>query len=56
MRHVYDERFERLAGISNGHIYNLRKTRTYRTGRLTFRETRSTPASLGPDSTRLDEP
>ena len=48
MRHVYgDERFERLAGISNGHIYNLRKSRTYRTGRLTFRETRSTPASFG---------
>ncbi len=48
MRHVYgDERFERLARISNGHIYNLRKSRTYRTGRLTFRETRSTPASFG---------
>ena len=48
MRHVYgDERFERLAWISNGHIYNLRKSRTYRTGRLTFRETRSTPASFG---------
>ena len=48
MRHVYgDERFERLAGISNGHIYNLRKSRTYRTGRLTFRETRATPARFG---------
>ena len=48
MCHVHgDERFERLAGISNGHIYNLRKSRTYRTGRLTFRETRSTPASFG---------
>jgi hypothetical protein len=48
MRHVHgDERFERLAGISNGHIYNLRRTRTYRTGRLTFRETRPTPASFG---------
>ena len=42
-----DERFERLASISNGHIYNLRKSRSYRTGRLTFRATRSTPVSIG---------
>jgi len=40
-------RFERLASISNGHIYNLRKTRQYRTGRLTFRKTRPTPVSIG---------
>ena len=25
-----DTRFERLAGLSNGHLYNLRKSRTYR--------------------------
>ena len=48
MYHVYgDRRFKRLAGISNGHIYNLRKSRAYRTGRLTFRETRSTPVGFG---------
>ena len=45
MYHVYGDR--RLAGISNGHIYNLRKSRAYRTGRLTFRETRSTPVGFG---------
>ena len=27
-----DERFRRLGSISNGHIYNLRKTRSYRDG------------------------
>ena len=48
MFHVYeDRRFERLASISNGHIYNLRKSRTYRTGRLTFRKTRPTPVAIG---------
>ena len=48
MYHVYgDRRFKRLAGISNGHIYNLRKSRAYRTGRLTLRETRSTPVGFG---------
>ena len=48
MYHVYgDVRFERLASISNGQIYNLRKTRQYRTGRLTFRKTRPTPVAIG---------
>ena len=48
MCHVYgEERFKRLARISNGHIYNLRKSREYRTGRLTFRKTRSTPVPIG---------
>ena len=48
MYEVYgDERFARLASISNGHIYNLRKTREYRTGRLTFRKTRPTPVAIG---------
>ena len=48
MYHIYrDMRFERLASISNGHIYNLRKTRTYRTGHLTFRKTRPAPVSIG---------
>ena len=48
MYHVYgDRRFKRLADISNGHIYNLRRSRAYRTGRLTLRETRSTPVGFG---------
>lgn len=42
-----DERFARLASISNGHLYNLRKTRSYRMGRLTFRKTRPTPVPIG---------
>ena len=48
MYHVYDDRrFKRLAGISGGHIYNLRKSRVYRTGRLSFRKTRPTPVGFG---------
>ena len=43
MHEVYgDERFERLAGISNGQFYNLRKSTTYRRRRTTFRKTRAT--------------
>ena len=42
-----DIRFERLAGISNGHIYNLRRTRTYCTGRLTHHGTRASRVSIG---------
>ena len=46
--HVFgDERFERLAGISNGHIYNLRGRRAYRSARTTFRATRGAPSSIG---------
>ncbi len=38
MFHIFgDERFERLAEISNGHIYNLRARRTYLRARTTFR-------------------
>ena len=36
-----DERFERLAGLSNGHLYNLRASRTYRTRRSVFTKTRA---------------
>ena len=39
-----DERFRRLASISNGHIYNLRNQR--RRGGLTFHKTRPTPANI----------
>jgi len=42
-----DERFERLARISNGHLYNLRKRRAYRCGRMSFRKTRAKPAGPG---------
>ncbi len=42
-----DERFQRLASIFSGHIYNLRMTRSYRRGRHTFHRTRSTPARIG---------
>ena len=47
-RHVFgDKRFERLARISNGHIYNLRGRRAYRRARTTFRQTRGAPSSIG---------
>ena len=42
-----DQRFERLCGISNGHLYNLRKSETYRRRRTTWRWTRSTQVSIG---------
>ena len=52
-----DERFKRLAPISNGHIYNVRNSRSCRTSRLTFRQTRSTPVSIGKRRKRyLDAP
>ena len=41
MFHVFgDERFERLAEISNGHVYNLRARRAYLRARTTFQKTR----------------
>ena len=44
MYHVFgDKRFERLAGISNGHIYNLRNRRAYRRARTT----RGAPSPIG---------
>ena len=48
MCHVFgDPRFARLAKISNGHIYNLRGRRAYRSARTTFWGTRGTPSSIG---------
>ena len=48
MFHVFgDRRFERLAEISNGHIYNLRRRRAYRNARTTFRTTRAVPSPIG---------
>ena len=42
-----DERFVRLAGLSNGHLYNLRASRTYRTRRSVFTKTRARVVSIG---------
>ena len=42
-----DGRFERLAHISNGHIYNLQKRRDYRLGALSLDKTRPVQVSIG---------
>jgi hypothetical protein len=42
-----DARFERLAGISNGHLYNLRGHKTYRSVRGSFDATRPLRNSIG---------
>ena len=42
-----DSRFERLAKISISHIYNLRGTRVYETGSLTYTKTNPTPVNIG---------
>ncbi len=42
-----DDRFARLAGISNGQFYNLRKHAAYRRRRTTFQKTRATAAKIG---------
>ena len=39
--------YERLAGISVAHIYNLRKRRSYREHRMVFTKTRPTPVAIG---------
>ena len=44
-----DERFARLAAISNGHLYTLRGRRAYRRARTTVRGTRGAPSSIGED-------
>ena len=41
-----DTRFERLAGISNGHVYNLRASRTYATKRRVWTKTRAVTSSI----------
>ena len=41
-----DVRFERLAGLSRSHLYNLRASRTYRTKRTTWEKTRPSPAAI----------
>ena len=42
-----DERFECLSRLSPSHLYNLRRSRTYRTRRTTFRHTRPTTVGIG---------
>jgi len=42
-----DARFERLAGLSNGHLYNLRQSRTYRRRRTVFTKTRPRTVTIG---------
>jgi len=39
--------FERLAAISNGHLYNLRKSRRYRERRLNYTKTRPAAVPIG---------
>ena len=51
MRRMYeeygDQRFKRLAAISNGQFYNLRNGATYRRRRTTLRKTRATAVKIG---------
>lgn len=42
-----DARFERLAGISNGHLYNLRSHKTYQAKRGSFDKTRPAKNNIG---------
>ena len=42
-----DSRFERLAGLSNGHLYNLRRSTSYRRRRTTLTHTRPTQVAIG---------
>ncbi|MGZ5052173.1 MAG: integrase catalytic domain-containing protein [Methylobacter sp.] len=46
--HIHgDARFERLAGISNGHLYNLRQHQAYQAKRASFDKTRPTQVNIG---------
>jgi hypothetical protein len=48
MQSIYgDSRFERLAKISVSHIYNLRSTRQYESGTLTYTKTNTVSVSIG---------
>ncbi len=42
-----DARFDRLAEISNGHLYNLRQHKAYQAKRGTFDKTRPTQVNIG---------
>ncbi|MFZ0589157.1 MAG: hypothetical protein WAM39_01620, partial [Bryobacteraceae bacterium] len=45
--HYGDKRFERLAGISVAHLYNLRKSRSYREKGLRYEKTRPVQVAIG---------
>jgi transposase InsO family protein len=46
--HEYgDQRYERLAGISVAHIYNLRRSRAYRERRVVYQKTRAVQVAIG---------
>jgi transposase InsO family protein len=45
--HYGEQRFERLAGISVAHLYNLRKSRSYREKRLRYEKTRPVQVAIG---------
>jgi len=48
MYHVYgDERFERLAALSVSHLYNLKKTPTFKEVALTYTKTRPVQTPIG---------
>jgi transposase InsO family protein len=42
-----DTRYERLAGISVAHLYNLRKSRRYREKRISYQKTRPVQVAIG---------
>lgn len=42
-----DERYQRLAGISNGHLYNLRRSQTYQRRRGKHDQTRPVKITIG---------
>ena len=42
-----DRRYQRLSTISISHIYNLRKSRVYREGRICYQKTRPVQVSIG---------
>lgn len=42
-----DIRYERLATISNGHLYNLRQSKPYQRQRVAVSKTRPTPVNIG---------
>lgn len=48
MYHVYgDERFERLAALSVSHLYNLKKSPTFKEAALTYTKTRPVQTPIG---------
>ena len=42
-----DRRFERLASLSSAHLYNLRRSKTYRAKRTVWRHTKPTATRIG---------